>query len=213
MKFRFLSLVAVFLAIAPIPTALSEGLHAESPLEEYAGSAACAECHTDIYEKWSKRLKASFVRYRKDIPGDIPGDWENSPFSKDKVFLVVGKKRKAAFVDDSWKMLPAEYHLKKEKWMERRNWAKSNIDYRRQCAVCHTVGASTKKLHFKELNIGCETCHGPARTHVDLPETTKVRVPGKTDNKDVIDTCKKCHNNRKKHARALQNFRGIFHEK
>jgi len=179
MKFGFLPLVIGLLAITPIPVALSEGLPAESSLEEYAGSLACADCHLDIYEKWSKRLKASFVRYRKDIQGVIPGDWESSPFPENKVFLVVGKKRKAAFVDDSWVMLPAEYHLKKEKWMERRKWAKSNIDYRKQCAVCHTVGASTDKLHFKELNIGCETCHGPAQSHVNQPESNKVRVPGK----------------------------------
>ena len=66
MKFRFISLVAVFLVIAPIPAALSERLHAESPLEEYAGSASCAECHSDIYDKWSKRLKSSFGRSQQN---------------------------------------------------------------------------------------------------------------------------------------------------
>jgi hypothetical protein len=212
MKFVTLPAVIVASAVVHIPVALSDGLVEEAPLDEYAGSAACAECHAEIYDKWSKRLKASFVRYRKDISGDIPGDWANSPLAQDQVFLVVGKKRKAAFVNRSWVMLPYEYHIIKEKWVVREKWFEHDIDYRESCASCHTVGFNPGTLQFKELNIGCESCHGPGQGHVARPSKSMVRVPGRTDDRDVIDTCQQCHDDRKKHARALKDFHGVFHE-
>ena len=49
-----------------------EGIIAETPLSEYAGSKSCSECHKERYETWAKRLKANFVRYLKDIEDPLP---------------------------------------------------------------------------------------------------------------------------------------------
>jgi hypothetical protein len=196
-----------------------EGIPAEAALDKYTGSKACSACHAPVYQKWSKRLKANFVRFRKDEPGPLPGKWGSLPYensdrtvSQDDVLLLVGKYRKTAFVDSSWTVIPFEYYIDTGEWNRRGGWAKNQFDYRRQCAPCHTVASNPYKLKFKELNVGCETCHGPGKNHAESPVKSSIRVPGKTDGKDVLHTCRKCHNDRGNHARALESFKGKFHQ-
>jgi len=63
---------------------------------------------------------SSFVNYRRNLD-NLPGKWKQSPFEKKRVFLVVGKKRKNAFVDTNWTVIPYEYRIKKEKWKKKDN--------------------------------------------------------------------------------------------
>jgi len=186
-----------------------EGIPAEAPLDEYSGSEACATCHQEIYDKWKKRVKSSFVRYRQNMVDPIPVDWQNSPIKEEEIFIVVGKRRKMAFVDKNWKVLPYEYKLKKGKWEKREGWGKNIYDYRVRCASCHTVALDSGTLNFKELNVGCEACHGPGRNHSESP-TSEIAVPGKNSN--ILHTCRKCHNSRKNHDRELKYFKGFFHK-
>ena len=101
--------------------ARDEGIILDGSLKDYIGSGACAVCHASLHEKWSKRLKAGFVRYRKDYPGTLPGNWDTIPsewgdgsVSEENVLIIVGKKRKFAFVDKSWRVIPYEYQIKKK---------------------------------------------------------------------------------------------------
>ncbi len=187
-----------------------EGISAQAPLSEYSGSQACAACHQGIYDTWKTRAKGSFVRYRKDIKGEIPVAWQNSPIREEDIYVVVGKRRKMAFVDKDWRVIPYEFKLKKGKWKKRDGWARHNYDYRERCAPCHTVALDRHSLNFKELNVGCEACHGPGKKHAQDP-AAKIAVPGKGT--DLQFMCRKCHNSRKNHARALDNFSGDFHKK
>ena len=206
-----LFLPLLFLIISCVSSPIrDEGIIAESSPDMYVGSVNCAECHEEKYDSWARRLKADFVRYREDEPGPLPGDWSVSPVREEDVFLVIGRKRKVAFVDRNWKVIPYEYHLKNKLWKKRKGWARENYDYRVRCAPCHTVGLNPKTRQFKELNIGCESCHGPGRMHVN-DSNNRIRVPGRNDGQEVLFTCRKCHNNRKNHPRAIEDFTGRFH--
>ena len=152
-----------------------------------------------------------FVRYRSDASESIPGNWHNSPIKRDDVFLIVGGRNKVAFADKNWKVFPHQYHIKKQKWIKRTGW--TNQDYRLGCGPCHTVGLNKKTKRFVEINVGCETCHAPGRNHAEFPGQEKMKVPGKTDGQMVLFTCRKCHNERKNHARAIKYFNGVFHGK
>jgi len=187
----------------------NEGIIAEGPTEDYAGSNSCKGCHRGKYEDWSGRLMSNFVRYRSDVSEPLPGNWDNSPIREEDVFLIVGVKRKVAFVDNNWKVFPYQYHLGKQKWMERSGWA--GHDYRLRCGVCHTVGLDPKTRRFTELNVGCEACHGPGKIHAGNPIQKKMKVPGKTDGHHVLFTCRRCHNERGRHTRAIKLFSGVFH--
>ena len=116
-----------------------------------------------------------------------------------------------AFIDKHWKVFPYQYHIGKQKWIERNEWR--NQDYRLRCGSCHTVGLNPKTRQFVELNIGCETCHGPGRKHAENTGEKEMRVPGKTDGQDVLFTCRRCHNERRNHSRPIQTFSGEFHGK
>lgn len=220
-KISFPAYFAFFFSIllfASFVHARDEGIIAEAPLGEYVGSKSCEACHAIVYTKWSKRLKADFVRFKKDESGHLPGNWADIPYKDDDdmvnendVLLLVGRKRKVAFVDDSWTVIPFEYFFKTGEWRRRGGWARNQYDYRERCASCHTVASNPETLEFKELNIGCEACHGPGKSHLENQKKNSIRVPGKSDGKNVLETCRKCHNNRKNHTRAIQNFSGKFH--
>jgi hypothetical protein len=186
-----------------------EGITAEIPIEDYIGSNTCAECHQGKYEDWSGKHMSHFVRYRSDTSESLPGNWHNSPITGDDVFLIVGGKNKVAFVDKNWKVFPYQYHLRKQEWIKRRGWR--HQDYRLRCGPCHTVGLNPKTKKFIEINVGCEACHGPGRKHAEDPEQKKLKVPGKTDGHNVIFTCRRCHLERRKHARAIEMFNDVFH--
>jgi hypothetical protein len=190
---------------------LEEGTTAEAPIKDYIGSSACAECHQGKYEDWSGKHMSHFVRYRNDTSESLPGNWHNSPIKGDDVFLIIGGKRKMAHVDKNWKVFSYQYHLKKQKWTKRSGWR--NKDYREHCGPCHTVGLNTKTKRFVEINVGCEACHGPGRKHSEGPEQKKMNVPGKSSGHNVLFTCRRCHNERRKHARAIEGFNGVFHGK
>lgn len=185
------------------------GIAAEAPMEDYSGSDACAECHQGKYEDWSRKHMSHFVRYRRDISESLPGNWHNSPINGDEVFLIVGNRSKVAFVDKNWKVFPYLYHVRKQRWIMRSVWAYQ--DYRVRCGPCHTVGLNRKTKRFIENNVGCETCHGPGREHAKDPEQKDLKVPGKTDGHNVLFTCRRCHDERGKHARAIKHFNGAFH--
>lgn len=188
-----------------------EGIIAEAPIEDYVGSKACAGCHQGKYEDWSEKHMSHFVRYRRDISEPLQVNWRNSPINEDEVFIIIGVQKKAAFADKNWKVFPYQYHFKKQKWQKRDKWA--NRDYRLRCGPCHTVGVNPSTKQFVEINVGCESCHGPGRMHADAPEEKKMKVPRITDRGNVLSTCRRCHNERRNHARAIASFNGIFHGK
>lgn len=192
------------------PKDRDEGIKAEAPLRDYAGSSACRECHTEKYDNWSRQHMSDFVRYRKDVTHRVASDREDSPVPGDEVFLLVGSRKKMAFVDSDWKVFPYQYHLRKKKWVKRNFWR--NLDYREVCGPCHTTALNPDTKQFLELNVGCETCHGPGVKHSAEPEREKMKIPGKTDRKEVLATCRRCHNERQKHARPIRNFDGVFHD-
>lgn len=189
----------------------NEGIAAEASIEEYVGSSACSACHRGKFDDWSGKHMSRFVRYRYDINRPLPFNLGNAPIRGDEIFLVVGDKNKMAFIDRHWKVFPYQYHIKKQKWIKRNEWR--DRDYRLRCGSCHTVGLDTETRQFVELNVGCEACHGPGRRHAGSPEENAMRVPGKTDGHDVLVTCRRCHNERKKHSRSIQTFGGVFHGK
>jgi hypothetical protein len=188
-----------------------EGITAEASIKEYIGSNACSECHQGKYDDWSGKHMSHFVRYRGDITESIPVNLSNAPINGDEIFLIVGDKKKMAFVDKHSEVFPFQYHIGKQKWIKRNEWR--NQDYRLRCGSCHTVGFNPKTRQFVELNVGCEACHGPGRKHDENPAEKKMKVPGKTDGHDVLFTCRRCHNERRKHARPIQTFSGVFHGK
>jgi DmsE family decaheme c-type cytochrome len=82
------------------------------------------------------------------------------------------------------------------------------------CKTCHPdkfeIFAQTAHANITQLQkwtdrtSGCESCHGPGKAHVDAGgDKTKIRTFLDESDKEVSDTCLKCHAGREEH----NNFR------
>jgi hypothetical protein len=79
----------------------------------------------------------------------------------------------------------------------------ANRQFDGECIVCHTVGFKydsgfrNEKDTPKLINVGCESCHGPASEHVKHSNNTALRAelnPWQGDARRIeIDLCIKCH--------------------
>src|SRR5262249_1463933 len=79
----------------------------------------------------------------------------------------------------------------------------SNRQFDGECIVCHTVGFTydsgfrNEKDTPKLINVGCQSCHGPASQHLKHSNNAQFSAPlnpWKHDAKKIeIDLCVKCH--------------------
>lgn len=91
------------------------------------------------------------------------------------------------------------------------HWTKSMSNWNHMCADCHTtdlkkyydVAGDQYHTSFAEMNVSCETCHGPGSIHVELAESNSLfwdrnhgyglaKLKGE-QSKTEIESCAKCH--------------------
>ncbi len=95
------------------------------------------------------------------------------------------------------------------------HWTGVAQNWNHMCASCHSTGyqksfdVATKTYHstFSEIDVSCETCHGPGSTHVELAEAKSLfwdrnvgyglkQLKGE-DSQPQIETCAPCHSRRR----------------
>ncbi len=149
----------------------------------YVGSETCKSCHSDTYADWQGTWHSKHVV--KPDSGLLYGDFRtNKWFKKNDVKYAVGNSRKQYYVAKDNSYLPAYWDGEAGKWVE----AKQSSKWDSACAKCHTTGFDAKTARFAELNITCESCHGPGSEHVARGgDKTKIK-------KDLSNaTCSQCH--------------------
>lgn len=95
------------------------------------------------------------------------------------------------------------------------HWTKSGQNWNHMCASCHSTGleknfdVATKTYHttYSEIDVSCETCHGPASHHVELAESRSLfwdrnlgyglKQLKSDDAKIEIESCAPCHSRRR----------------
>lgn len=109
----------------------------------------------------------------------------------------------------SWFDLQASQNVEKTDWL---HWTRGSMTWNAMCADCHSTGikknytieSNSYKTSFKEINVSCESCHGPAAAHVKYYKTKDYAegkyVPklksGRESVKSWIDICARCHSRR-----------------
>ncbi len=200
---RNLPQVASMPAVTPAVAAAPSGAH-------YAGSAACSECHREIYDRWKTTLMANVVRDPRQHPDAITPDLSKADpmvkFTKDDVAFVYGTKWKQRYftkVGDDYYPQPAQWDVTHKKWKPyfvKDDWWAAHYppdNFKRPtsalCDGCHSVNFDIATKAVTEWNVGCEKCHGPGSEHVKKPVGGSILNPSRMDYVQAADTCIQCH--------------------
>ncbi len=178
----------------------------------YIGSAACAKCHAEIYERWKKTPMANVVRDPREHPDAITADPSHNPvslFAATDVAFVYGslwKQRYFVKQGDDYAPLGVQWNFAQHKWLPYHVpaqkgdwWTAFYPDDNRQrptgplCDGCHSVDYNIRTHQVAEWNVGCERCHGPGSEHAAHPLPENIVNPSRLDAIASTDTCIQCH--------------------
>ena len=176
----------------------------------YVGSAACATCHADIYQRWKKTLMANVVRDPREHPEAIIPDLSTTnslvTFSTNDIALVYGTKWKQRYfkrVGDDYFPFPAQWDVSNKIWRPyfvRDDWWAPLYppdNFKRPtsatCDGCHSVNYDIQTKTVTEWNVGCERCHGAGSEHVQNPVSAAIINPQRLGYVQANDTCIQCH--------------------
>jgi len=191
--------------------ALARTLTGNTATAHYVGSAACKECHEEIFQRWQATPMANIVRDPKTHPDAFIPDLETndvSKFTQDQVAFVYGslwKQRYFTKVGDDYFPLPVQWEVGNKKWS--RYFVPAAADWwvkyyppdnmKRPtgptCDGCHSVGYDIHTRQPAEWNVGCERCHGPGSAHVAARSNENILNPARMNYVAATDTCIQCH--------------------
>jgi predicted CXXCH cytochrome family protein len=186
---------------------------------EYVGSDKCKVCHKVPYDSWKLTYHSKMVRKKdegilKDVvdkwktdgyaEGPTTGNVTGRKFTINDVQYVIGSNWKQRFLvkDETtggYQFLNKQFNRMSGRW---ENYGQKN-DWDTMCATCHTTGyrltqydpkkPKAQKGEFSELNIGCESCHGPGNKHVKSKSKKDIwNFAGKTK-EEQARVCGYCH--------------------
>lgn len=177
----------------------------------YVGSAKCAACHQTYYESWKDSPHNKMIRPaiaegpEKTILADFSKPDPNRPFELKDVKWVIGHRWKQRFigvVNGEEVVFPAQWSIQEHKWQSYTGkadwWYPQHPDWKTRsnfklCAGCHSTGVDHKTQSWTELNITCESCHGPGKAHVEKPTKQNVVNPARLSTERSLDVCLACH--------------------
>ena len=177
----------------------------------YVGSAACAQCHAQLYDRWKNTPMANVVRDPREHPDAFladPATNSIAPFTKGQVAFVYGslwKQRYFTKIGDDYYPLGAQWEVKNKKWSkyhvaENTDWwvpyypaENTGRPTGPLCDGCHSVDYNIHTRQVAEWNVGCERCHGPGGEHVAHPSRANILNPASLNYVAATDTCIQCH--------------------
>ncbi len=206
-------------ALPPLLAVLAAGCTAAPPPpdaadfpDRFTGSAACRDCHLDIYERWQGTLMANVLVDPRERPDAILGDFAAPhplvTFRPEDVTFTYGSKWKQRYFTrrgDDLFVFPAQWDVQNREW--RRYGARPGTEWwvphypddqmRRPtgplCDGCHSVNYDVRTNTVTEWNVGCEACHGAGRAHVLDPVAGNIVNPATLDAVRANDVCISCH--------------------
>ena len=138
------------------------------------GRSCARTCHPDIYEAWtSSRHSYSILTASQARAAGYPLPPSPVVASWDDVAYTIGGRKRIAYADSVGNVLDTAYHHRVGTW---RSFPAKAMD----CAPCHVTGPGGTDA--VELNIGCESCHGPGERHVRSSDRKDIGVDATSSN-------------------------------
>ncbi|MAG93036.1 MAG: cytochrome C [Planctomycetaceae bacterium] len=179
--------------------------------QQYAGSQECVKCHRTHYDGWRDSAHNKMIRPaiaegpRRTILADFNQDSPDRNFDLKDVKWVIGHRWKQRFIgeiDGQEVVFPAQWSVEEKKWQSYGGrsdwWYPHHKDWRQRsnfklCGGCHGTGVDVRAESWTELNIACESCHGPGKAHVEEPLVTNIVNPSRLSRDRSIEVCLSCH--------------------
>jgi len=114
-------------------------------------------------------------------------------------------------------ILRVSYNSEKEKWFHQYDgdlisvhdwlhWDQQSMNWNSMCADCHSTNVQknynpfnqTYQTTFSEINVGCESCHGPGSSHAESAGADQGSTLADVSPKNYVNTCGACHSRRSK---------------
>lgn len=175
--------VCAFLAFAMLLTAIPASAEEAS----YVGTDACKNCHPAVYNKLQNSIHQKMIR-DASVAGNVHGNLSDpkAPKMSEITYVIGGWYKEESYIKKDgntysvtrYEWNPINQHYANDKSV--RNWLV-------QCAGCHTTGYNTQTQTFKELNIGCEACHGPGSEHITSGDKSEIVIDRSSEG------CGYCH--------------------
>ncbi len=178
----------------------------------YVGSAACKDCHSEIYARWKVTRMANVVQDPHEHPDAILPDLSKPDplvkFGREDVALTYGSRWKQRYfkkVGDDYFPQPAQWDVTHKVWKP--YFVKNGTDwwatlyppdnFQRPtgplCDGCHSVNYDIATKKVTEWNVGCERCHGPGSEHAAHQGRPNIINPAKLNYVQANDVCIQCH--------------------
>jgi predicted CXXCH cytochrome family protein len=165
---------------------------AKKQVPEYVGSQACLGCHADRWSSWAGSGHGTMIlpiKTTADIPGWDKATKEQQAELLKADYVVAGARflaRDPATGNNVF--LKYEWVAKDQKWID---YTGVGTVWQNSCMGCHTTGAGKSGVANQpaEFGIGCESCHGPGRDHIQgKGDVSKITLNVSSD------VCGRCHN-------------------
>jgi predicted CXXCH cytochrome family protein len=214
--------IAVLSAIAITLPACAKATPPPDAPKSFTGSAACASCHQDIYDRWKEPLMARVVEDPAAHPEVVLGDFSTPnplvTFRLADVAFTYGSKWKQRYftrVGNDYFVFPAQWDVANHVWRPYNPQAGADwwtavypSDPMQRptgplCDGCHSVNYDIATKTPTEWNVGCEKCHGPGSLHVQFPVASTIVNPAKLDEVRADDVCVQCHSQGRPRANPI----------
>jgi len=185
---------------------------ADDAPRSFVGSAACASCHQDVYDRWRDTLMANVLQDPRERPEAVVGDFSTPDplvtFDLGDVAFTYGSKWKQRYFTrrgDDYFVFPVQWDVQNRQWRAYHPgpggdwWTAFYPDDQMQrptgplCDGCHSVNYDLTTRTPTEWNVGCEACHGPGSAHLETPVAATIVNPARLDDVRANDICIQCH--------------------
>ena len=123
---------------------------------------------------------------------------------------------------NKWFDLYPDFKVVHAEWL---HWSRGGLNWNNMCADCHSTNVrknynienNSYNTKYALINVSCEACHGPGKTHVQNANTLgkaykptgDMRMVSGISPKQLVDECARCHVRREQFTEHY-NFEGTF---